>query len=268
MAIRYLLTTVLGCFLIAPRLESQAHQPVGIERPEVVERWQERLTESELALEGGEWKEAKRSIERVLSEMCDRIEGGAGAARLLGTATLLRSLAEAGLDDKAAANWDFNAAQVLVPEFSKVDLSRFGAAGSLLEPWRFPTKSSAEDETEGGSEEEASDDAGLKEKLIPPKKIRTPRPKYPFGKYQACVDGPIIVQVIIDEEGMPTQPRLLTTQDPTLGFAAMEALRNWRFKPARLGGEPVSVYYNLTVNFKLPICTNPFARAKRARDKE
>ena len=156
---------------------------------------------------------------------------------------------------------------MLVPEFSAVDLGRFGAAGSLREPWRISSDSSAEDETEAGSEGKvASGDMTSKESVIPPRKIRTPRPKYPFGKYGACIDGPIVVQIIINEQGMPTHPRLLTTQDPVLGFAAMEALRNWRFKPARLEGEPVSVYYNLTVNFKLPICTNLYARAKRAKD--
>jgi protein TonB len=33
--------------------------------------------------------------------------------------------------------------------------------------------------------------------------------------------------------------------------AAVDAIKQWRFKPATLNGRPVTVYYNLTVNFKL-----------------
>ena len=33
--------------------------------------------------------------------------------------------------------------------------------------------------------------------------------------------------------------------------SAVEAIKSWKFKPATLNGKPVTVYYNLTVNFKL-----------------
>jgi len=32
---------------------------------------------------------------------------------------------------------------------------------------------------------------------------------------------------------------------------AIEAVRKWRFAPATLDGEPVEVYYNLTLDFRL-----------------
>lgn len=32
---------------------------------------------------------------------------------------------------------------------------------------------------------------------------------------------------------------------------ALEAVREWKFEPATLDGEPVAVYYNLTINFTL-----------------
>ena len=37
----------------------------------------------------------------------------------------------------------------------------------------------------------------------------------------------------------PTQP------------AALDAIRQWTFEPATLGGKPVDVYYNLTMKFQL-----------------
>ena len=36
-----------------------------------------------------------------------------------------------------------------------------------------------------------------------------------------------------------------------LSEAAEEAVKRWKFKPATLNGKPVSVYFNLTVNFQL-----------------
>lgn len=39
--------------------------------------------------------------------------------------------------------------------------------------------------------------------------------------------------------------------EPELDRAAAEALRRWRFEPARRGGEPVDSYYLVWVSFEL-----------------
>ena len=36
-----------------------------------------------------------------------------------------------------------------------------------------------------------------------------------------------------------------------LGDAAREAVEQWRFRPATYRGEPIDVYYTVTVNFRL-----------------
>jgi outer membrane biosynthesis protein TonB len=36
-----------------------------------------------------------------------------------------------------------------------------------------------------------------------------------------------------------------------LADQAVEAVKQWKFKPATLNGEPVDVLFNLTVNFTL-----------------
>jgi hypothetical protein len=46
--------------------------------------------------------------------------------------------------------------------------------------------------------------------------------------------------------------------DPVLFFNTAETLRGWRFTPARLDGEPVPVFYNLTVNYKVMLCDARF----------
>ncbi len=58
--------------------------------------------------------------------------------------------------------------------------------------------------------------------------------------------------MIITREGEAIQPVILKELDvATISYSALEALRNWKFRPARVDGRPVSVYYNLTVNYTL-----------------
>lgn len=264
---RYFVIMTLAFSLIATDVAPQTHHPVGIQRPEVIERWKRELDKADTALKAGEWKKAKNKTQALLSEMFNRIEGGEGVATFLATATFLRSLSEAGLGNEGAANWDYTAAQTLLPYFSEFNLRQYGDAGKMLEAWRIPPETSESVGTDDSSAAKSDSAQGTScEDVKKPRKIRAPQPTYPYSKYDACIDGSIVVQIIIDEQGVPTRPRLLTTQDPLLGYAAMEALRDWRFKPARCMGKPISAYYNLTVNFKLPVCHNLFARAKKADD--
>jgi TonB family protein len=48
-----------------------------------------------------------------------------------------------------------------------------------------------------------------------------------------------------------TDVRVLKTLPMGLTESAMDAVRQWRFRPATLDGRPVSVYFTLTVKFEL-----------------
>ncbi len=111
---RYLIAAVIGLLLFAPQVTAQTHRPVGVKRPQVIDRWVRNMNKADTAVKAGEWKKAHRTANAVLDEMCGRIEGGEGVATLLATATFLRALAEAGLGNEEAANWDYTAAQTLV----------------------------------------------------------------------------------------------------------------------------------------------------------
>ena len=49
---------------------------------------------------------------------------------------------------------------------------------------------------------------------------------------------------------------------PGLTEAAVAALSRWKFEPARLHGQPVEVYYNVTISFSPPArrCTGRVSR--------
>ncbi len=84
-----------------------------------------------------------------------------------------------------------------------------------------------------------------------PEKISAPQPSYTREARAAKVQGVIIAQAVIDEQGRVTAVKILKGLPYGLSESAAATMRTWRFKPATLNGQPVAVYYNLTVNFRL-----------------
>ncbi|MBK5258351.1 MAG: energy transducer TonB [Thermoanaerobaculia bacterium] len=60
-----------------------------------------------------------------------------------------------------------------------------------------------------------------------------------------------IVEAIIDRHGNVDRVRVIKGLPMGLSEAAERAVRQWKFKPGTLNGQPVDVIFNLTVNFKL-----------------
>jgi periplasmic protein TonB len=84
-----------------------------------------------------------------------------------------------------------------------------------------------------------------------PEKVSAPQPQYTEIARKARIQGVVIVQAIIDKQGNVTNVKVLKGLPMGLEEAAVDAIKQWKFKPATLNGRPVTVYYNLTVNFKL-----------------
>src|SRR5262249_46185304 len=80
-------------------------------------------------------------------------------------------------------------------------------------------------------------------------------PQYTELARRARASGFVIVEAIIDQDGNVTDAHIVATLVKPAPFgldqAALEAVRRWRFKPGTLNGQPVSVIYDLTVNFRL-----------------
>jgi len=87
--------------------------------------------------------------------------------------------------------------------------------------------------------------------VVPPVKITAPSPQYTEIARKARIQGVVIVEAIIDKQGIVTNVKILKTLPMGLDQAAADAVKKWRFKPATLNGKPVAVIYNLTVNFRL-----------------
>jgi TonB family protein len=81
--------------------------------------------------------------------------------------------------------------------------------------------------------------------------IRRVDPQYTAEALQNHISGIVIVEVIIDKSGRVTNAVVLKPLPFGLDQAAIDAVRQWTFKPGTLDGEPVDVIFNLTVNFRL-----------------
>lgn len=98
------------------------------------------------------------------------------------------------------------------------------------------------------AESEDRDRAEGKEVQAPVKLFGYP-PSYNDAARADNAKGTVVVESIIDKEGCIQRLRLCKSVHPALDSAAMEAVRRWVFQPATLKGQPVKVYYTLTVNF-------------------
>jgi len=79
--------------------------------------------------------------------------------------------------------------------------------------------------------------------------IKRVQPKYPRAALSAHTQGAVQIEATIDKEGNVNNLKVLSG-DPVLARAALEAVRQWRYKPYYLNGEPVEVETQVTINFK------------------
>jgi protein TonB len=75
-------------------------------------------------------------------------------------------------------------------------------------------------------------------------------PTYPVLARQAHIQGVVVLTALIDKEGM-IQNLQVVSGHPMLAPAAIEAVKQWRYKPFILGGQPFAVETTVTVNFNL-----------------
>lgn len=88
--------------------------------------------------------------------------------------------------------------------------------------------------------------AGMTQGLV----IHKVQPVYPPGARRARVQGSVVLQAIISKEGTIENLRVLSG-DSMLVDAAIEAVRQWRYRPYVVNGEPVKVDTQIVVNFTL-----------------
>jgi protein TonB len=120
-----------------------------------------------------------------------------------------------------------------------IEIENSGSARLLVEPpsndARKPTGNKAEKVSEGVQQ------AHLVSRI---------EPRYPFLAVQTRTQGTVVLHAIISREGRIEALEILSGH-PLLVQAAVDAVRQWRYRPTFLNGEPVEVETSITVTFRL-----------------
>ncbi len=91
----------------------------------------------------------------------------------------------------------------------------------------------------------------IDESMTEPRVLTKVAPEYTEMARKARVQGVVIVQAVIREDGQVAGTKILKGLPMGLDQQAVAAIKQWVFEPATREGKPVAVYYNLTVDFRL-----------------
>jgi protein TonB len=78
------------------------------------------------------------------------------------------------------------------------------------------------------------------------------RPAYPREALRAGWEGTVVIRVLVGADGLPAATSVRSSSGyGALDDAAAQAIKQWRFTPARRGGNPVDSYFDVRVKFSL-----------------
>jgi protein TonB len=86
--------------------------------------------------------------------------------------------------------------------------------------------------------------------ILNSKVISLPQPAYPMMAKQTRTQGPVHIQILVDEQGKVISAQVVSGH-PMLNPAAREAAMRARFTPTILNGQPVKIQGVITYNFVL-----------------
>ena len=82
----------------------------------------------------------------------------------------------------------------------------------------------------------------------PPRVLRQPKPHYPADAFAQKVEGVVLIEILIDENGRVVRARVVQSVR-LLDAAALEAVRSWVFSAAIKHGRPVATIARAPVSF-------------------
>jgi protein TonB len=64
------------------------------------------------------------------------------------------------------------------------------------------------------------------------------------------MEGVVVIDALVDDTGKVTDMKVISGF-PRLTQAAMDALRTWKYEPARLNGQPIAMHMKVSISFSL-----------------
>lgn len=87
--------------------------------------------------------------------------------------------------------------------------------------------------------------------VLAPVLVHRVDPRYPEIAVKTRTQGPVILEAVIDRQGWVVEAKVMRDIGMGCGESALQAVRQWRYRPATLNGRAVSVYLTVTVRFEL-----------------
>jgi TonB family protein len=84
-----------------------------------------------------------------------------------------------------------------------------------------------------------------------PRVLYQPDPEYSEQARKAKYEGTCVLGLIVGPDGLPRNIRISRSLGMGLDEKAIEAVRQWKFEPARKNGQPVAVQISVEVDFRL-----------------
>jgi protein TonB len=84
-----------------------------------------------------------------------------------------------------------------------------------------------------------------------PKLLKRVEPIYPPVAVSAHVQGVVILEAIVDREGVVEEVRVLRSANSLLDRAAIDAVRQWQYSPVILNGRPERFILTVVLSFNL-----------------
>jgi TonB family protein len=222
----------LAAMVVFGSFEAQAAAPLAV-------RWKELIAESSDALKARDHAKSLKISQTVIKQMMSALGPGDAATEVFSVVLTHKALALAGLGRQDEALWWWHSALSMHPRMANADLSIYHEAGQFL--------ASRRERGEAGGPPAKSMTADVQA----PRLKKKVAPQFPGGAQYFGVAGMLTLEVIITKDGRLHSPKILKDlQAPTLSYAALDAVRQWKFEPGKLGGQPVDVVFTLTINYK------------------
>jgi TonB family protein len=195
---------------------------------DVLDDWRRDQAAIEVLLQQKHYADARKASIKLTNRMFDRLGANADASTLLAQTVVLRASAEDGLGNVDDTNWYRQVAKALDPQI-------------VLPPMTTPEPERIDAHHVGAEGEEAS-------KVEAPQVTRRRDPERP-AIVNALGNAIVVIEVVVDIDGLVRQPRIVSSPAPSVSYAALEAVKQWRFRPGHMAGKPVPVLFHLTMNF-------------------
>ena len=199
----------------------------------------DRIVRIDGELKAGQFEPAQRELAALDNTITEHFGSGSQAMYTIALIATFRALAAAGAKDLNDAEWYWSIARSLFPKFAGSNLAVYGAAGEAVMRLDRSDACQTRDLPSGS-------------RVTPPKPSHSPMPPYPYHALETGIAEPITVEVTVTENGTTRCPKVIETHDdPALAWVLLEAMKKWRYEPARVDGAPVPATVRQTVDFRI-----------------